>query len=86
MTDCEKRSSVVRTVIITLSVIAAIAAIAAVLYKLFKKYFKISFDCGDCDDCTGGCFDCDFDPMSDEDFAPECALDDEDEDEDGAKA
>ena len=41
MKDCEKRSSVVRTVIITLSVIAAIAAIAAVLYKLFKKYFKI---------------------------------------------
>ena len=82
MKDCEKRSSVVRTVIITLSVIAAIAAIAAVLYK----YFKISFDCGDCDDCTAGCFDSDFDPMSDEDFAPECALDDEDEDEDGAKA
>ena len=82
MRDGEKRSSVVRTVIITLTVIAAIAAVAAVLYNLFKKYFKVSLDCGDRDDCSSGCFGDDFDPMCDDDFAPECALDDEDEDED----
>ena len=56
MRDGEKRSSVVRTVIITLTVIAAIAAVAAVLYNLFKKYFKVSLDRGDCDDCSSGCF------------------------------
>ena len=44
----EKKTSVVKVVLITLGVIAAVAAALAVLYTLFKKYFTITFECGDC--------------------------------------
>ena len=53
----EKKSSVVKVVLITVGVIAAIGAILAVLYTLFKKYFTITFECGDCENCDEDCFD-----------------------------
>ncbi len=76
----EKRTSVVKVIIISVTVALAIVAVVAVLYKLFKKYFKVSIDCGDCDCCDGDCFADDFDPLCDcdEDYVPECSIDAED--------
>ena len=53
----EKKTSVVKVVLITLGVIAAVGATLAVLYTLFKKYFTITFECGDCENCDEDCFD-----------------------------
>ena len=79
MRNEEKRVSIWKVVAISAAVALFIFATLVVLYKFFKKYFKISFDCGDCDSCTQDCFGSDFDPLCDcdEDFAPECTLCDE---------
>ncbi len=53
----EKKTSVVKVVLITLGVIAAVGATLAVLYTLFKKYFTITFECGDCENCDEDCFE-----------------------------
>ena len=80
----EKRISVWKIVEISASVAVLVAAAALILYKLFRKYFRISLDCGCCDECTQDCFCDEFDPLCecDEDFAPRCDADDEDEDAD----
>lgn len=77
----EKRTSVFKIILISVTVAIAVVGIVAVLYRLFKKYFKITIDCGDCDECTGDCFGDDFDPLCDcdEDFVPKCSLDDAEE-------
>ena len=75
----EKRGvSVLKIVLISVAVAIAIVAIVALLYYLFKKYFKVSIDCGDCDGCEEACFGDDFDPLCDcdEDYVPQCSLDD----------
>ena len=72
----EKRTSVLKIVLISVAVAIAIVGIIALLYFLFKKYFKVSIDCGDCDGCEESCFGENFDPLSDEDFVPTCSLDD----------
>lgn len=53
----EKKTSVVKVVLITLGVIAAVGATLAVLYTLFKKYFTVTFECGDCENCDEDCFE-----------------------------
>ena len=53
----EKKSSVVKFVLITVGVIAAIGAILAVLYTLFKKYYTVTYECGDCENCEEDCFE-----------------------------
>lgn len=77
----EKRTSVFKIILISVTVAIAVVGVVAVLYRLFKKYFKITIDCGDCDECTGECFGDDFDPLCDcdEDFVPKCSLDDAEE-------
>lgn len=82
----EKRVSIGKIILVTVGVTVAVVATLAALYKLFKKYFKVTFDCGNCEDCTAGCFADDFDPLCDEDFAPKCVLDDEDEEADAPEA
>lgn len=87
MKNDEKHVSIGKIIFVTISVTVAVVATLSLLYKLFKKYFKVTFDCGECSDCTSGCFGDDFDPMCDEDFAPKCVLDDEEDDEaDNAEA
>ena len=74
----EKRTSVLKIILISVAVAIAIVGIIALLYFLFKKYFKVSIDCGDCDDCEDSCFGDSFDPLCDcdEDYVPACNLDD----------
>ncbi len=73
----EKKVNIWKIIIISAGVAAAVAAICITAYKLFKKYFKITFDCGeDCENCEDGCFCDDFE---DDDFIPECSIDDEDD-------
>ena len=79
MKNEEKRVSIFKIIAISAAVALLIFTALVILYKFFKKYFKISFDCGDCDSCMQDCFGSDFDPLSgcDDDFAPECTLCDE---------
>lgn len=77
--EVEKEESgvmkIVKVTLIVLGVIAAVVAICLVLYRFFKKYFVIDFDNGeDDDDCFAA-----YDIPEDEDFAPKCDLDAENE-------
>ncbi len=69
-----KKVNVWKIIIISAGVAAAVAAIAITAYMLFKKYFKITFECGeDCENCPEDYF---FDDLEDDDFIPECSVDD----------
>lgn len=84
----EKKVSVYKVIGITVGAVLLVTAACFAAYTFFKKYFKITFDCGKCGECDEDCLGIDFDPeLCDEDFEPQCNLDDEDDtDADTAKA
>lgn len=64
----ERKSNVLKGVLITVGVIAAVAAAAAVVYTILKKYFTITIECDDCD--------CDLEECGDDEL---CCCDADDE-------
>ena len=77
----EKRTSVAKVIIISVTVAIAVVGLVVLLYNLFKKYFKVTIDCGNCDSCNDDSLGDDLDPCceSDEDFVPSCSLDEAEE-------
>lgn len=66
--EVERKSNVLKGVLITVGVIVAVAAAAAVVYTILKKYFTITIECDDCD--------CDLEECCDDEL---CCCDAEDE-------